>query len=108
MRLLLDECVPRRLKRDLPGHDVHTVVEMGWSAKRNGVLLRLMLSEKFEGLLTVDQNIEFQQNVRASGIAVVVVIVQKNRLKELRPLVPAIIDALGRVQPGEVVRVGGA
>jgi hypothetical protein len=106
MRLLLDECVPRRLKRELPGHDVHTVVEMGWSAKRNGVLLRLMLSEKFEGLLTVDQNIEFQQNVRASGIAVVVVIVQKNRLKELRPLVPAIIDALSRVQPGQVVRVG--
>ena len=106
MRLLLDECVPRRLKSELPDHDVHTVVEMGWSAKRNGALLRLMLSEKFEGLLTVDQNIEFQQNVRASGIAVAVVIVKKNRLKEIRPLVPAIIDALSRLQPGQVVRVG--
>src|ERR1035438_1234945 len=106
MRLLLDECVPSRLKRDLPDHDVHTVVEMGWSAKRNGELLRLMLSQNFDGLLTVDQNIEFQQNVRASGIAVVVVIVKKNRLKELRPLVPAITDALAHVQPGQILRVG--
>jgi hypothetical protein len=106
MRLLLDECVPRRLKSELPGHDVHTVAEMGWSAKRNGALLRLMRSEKFEGLLTVDQNIEFQQNLRTSGIAVVVVIVQKNRLKELRPLVPEMIKALSRVQPGQIVRVG--
>ena len=46
MRLLLDECVPRPLKRDLPGHDVHTVVEMGWSSKRNGELLRLMLADR--------------------------------------------------------------
>jgi hypothetical protein len=66
MRLLLDECVPRPLKRDLPGHDVHTVVEMGWSSKRNGELLRLMLADRFEAFLTVDQNIEFQQNVKAS------------------------------------------
>ena len=35
MRLLLDECVPKRLKRELPDHEVHTVVEMGWSSKRN-------------------------------------------------------------------------
>ena len=66
MRLLLDECVPRPLKRELPGHDVHTVVEMGWSSKRNGELLRLMLADRFEAFLTVDQNIEFQQNVKAS------------------------------------------
>ena len=43
MRILLDECVPRPLKRELLGHDVHTVPEMGWSGKRNGELLRLML-----------------------------------------------------------------
>jgi hypothetical protein len=52
MRLLLDECVPKRLKHDLTGHDVRHVVEMGWSAKRNGDLLKLMLGEGFEALLT--------------------------------------------------------
>jgi len=65
-----------------------------------------MLAERFEGLLTVDQNLEFQQNVRASGLAVVVVVARTNRLKELRPMVPAILDALARVRLGELVRVG--
>ena len=68
MRLLLDECVPRTLKPDLVGHDVEHVVDMGWSSKRNGELLKLMVAERFETLLTVDQNIEFQQNVRGAGV----------------------------------------
>ena len=107
MRLLLDECVPRRLKQDLAGHDVWTVVERGWSSKRNGELLKLMLQERFEALLTVDQNFEFQQNVRQSGIAVVVVASRTNRLKELRPLVPQMLEALEKVLPGDLVRIGG-
>ena len=83
MRLLLDECVPRPLKRELAGHDVSTVLERGWSSKRNAELLRLMLTEGFEGFLTVDQNVPFQQNVAASGIAVLVVVARTNRLKEI-------------------------
>src|ERR1700682_5607158 len=81
MRVLLDECVPRKLKRDLIGHDVHAVVDIGWSSKRNGELLQLMLAQKFDVLLTVDRNLEFQQNVRASGLGVVVVIVRRNRFE---------------------------
>ena len=107
MRLLLDECVPRPLKRDLVGHDGWTVVEMGWSSKRNGELLKLMLAEGFEGLLTVDQSLEFQQNVRESGIAVVLVTARTNRLKELRPLVPQVLTALARISAGDLIRVGG-
>ena len=106
MRLLLNECVPGPLKRELTGHDVRTVVERGWSSKRNTELLRLVLAEGFEGFLTVDQNVPFQQNVAASGVAVVVVVARTNRLKELRPVVPGILDALRRVKPGQVIRVG--
>ena len=105
MRLLLDECVPRPLKRELTGHDVSTVVERGWSSKRNTELLRLMLAEGFEGFLTVDQNVPFQQNVAASGIAVLVVVARTNRLKELLPLVPQMIEALSKVLPGELISV---
>jgi hypothetical protein len=105
MRLLLDECVPRPLKQDLAGHDVEHVVDMGWSSKRNGELLRLMVAERFQALLTVDQNIEFQQNLKRLGIGVVVVRARTNRLKDLRPLVPAILDALSRLAPGEIIRV---
>ena len=107
MLLLLDECVPRPLKRDLVGHDVRHVVDMGWSAKRNGELLRLMVAAHFEAFLTVDQNLEFQQNLRASTIGVVLVLAKTNRVKELRPLVPLILEALNRVTAGEFVRVGG-
>jgi hypothetical protein len=107
VRLLLDECVPRPIKRELVGHDVWHVVDMGWSSKRNGELLRLMVAEGFEALLTVDRNLEFQQNVRASGMGVVLVIATTNRLKELRPLVPAMLAAIAEVKPGEVIRVAG-
>ena len=56
MRLLLDECVPRPLKRELAGHDVHHVIDMGWSSKRNGEPLKLMVAERFEAVPTVDRN----------------------------------------------------
>ena len=107
MRLLLDECVPRPLLRDLTGHDAHHVVDMGWSSKRNGELLKLMLSDRFDALLTVDQNLPFQQNLRASGIGVVVVVARTNRVKELQPLMPKILTALSTVKPGELLTVGG-
>lgn len=106
MRLLLDECVPRQLKHELIGHDVSHVSDMGWSSKRNGEWLRLMATERFDAFLTVDQNLEFQQNIRASGIGVVIAPAKTNRVKELRPLVPQILDALRELRPGDLVKVG--
>jgi hypothetical protein len=107
VRLLLDECVPRPIKRELAGHDVWHVVDMGWSSKRNGELLQLMVAEGFEALLTVDRNLEFQQNLCASGIGVILVIARTNRLKELRPLVPDMLSAIAAVRSGRLIRVGG-
>jgi hypothetical protein len=106
MRLLLDECVPRPLKRDLVGHDVHHVVDMGWSSKRNGELLQLMVADGFDALLTVDHSLEFQQNLGAVGVGVVVVLAKSNRVKELRPLVPLMLEALARLTAGALIRVG--
>ena len=106
MRLLLDECVPRPLLRDLTGHDAHHVVDLGWSSKRNGELLSLLVAEHFEALFTVDRNLPFQQNLRASGIAVVIAVARTNRAKELHPLMPKVLDALRIVKAGEVVSVG--
>jgi hypothetical protein len=107
MLVLLDECVPRPLKRELVGHDARHVVDMGWAGKRNGALLELMVGERFAALLTVDQNFEFQQNLTASGIAVIVAIAKTNRLTELRPLMPEILEALKKVTAGSLIRVGG-
>jgi hypothetical protein len=48
MRLLLDECVPHPLRRELVGHQVRTVPEMGWSQKKNGAPLQLLVAANFE------------------------------------------------------------
>ncbi len=110
MRILLDECVPRPLRRSLPGHDVRTVREMGWVGKKNGELLSLMAAAGFEVLLTVDQNLRHQQNLAAAGVAVVVMVASTNRLADLEPLVPAVEAALLGIQAGDAieVRVQGA
>ena len=62
MRILLDECLPKRLKRDLVGHQARTVPEMGWASKKNGELLALAEAE-FDVFVTVDRNLSFQQDV---------------------------------------------
>ena len=103
--MLLDECVPRKFKLALPGHEVSTAREMGWSGKKNGELLALMRQHRFEVFVTADQNVEFQQNVKASGIAVVVLAARTNRLKELRPLAPAVLQTLSSIRPGTLERV---
>jgi predicted nuclease of predicted toxin-antitoxin system len=105
MRILIDECAPRRLRRHLPGHDVHTVGEMGWSGKTDRELLALMAGAGFEVLLTVDQNIRHQQNLKAAGVAAVVLVAASNRLADLVPLVPAALAALGSIRPGDVVEI---
>lgn len=64
MRLLLDECVPRRLQRELAGLDVMNVVDAGWSGRSNGELLTLMREQGFSAFVTVDQQLPYQQNIR--------------------------------------------
>ncbi len=54
MRVLVDECLPRALKRFLDEHECRTVGEMGWSGKKNGILLSLAGAE-FDVLITIDQ-----------------------------------------------------
>ena len=99
LRVLLDECVPRRLKIDLRDHEVRTVL-------RNGELLRVAAGN-FDVLLTLDRNIAFQQNLRGLSIAVLAMVVTSNRLVDIRPIMPQVRAALPKVRAGEVTRVGG-
>jgi hypothetical protein len=104
VRVLLDECVPRRLKHDLVGHDVRTAPEMGWASKSNGELLALAAGE-FDVLLTVDRNLSYQQDVSAVNIAVLVLIARSNTLDVLRPLMPLVLDALVNPKRGAVTLI---
>lgn len=106
MRVVLDECVPRPLKRHLPGHEVATAQERGWAGVKNGALLRLMREAQIAVFVTTDRNLQYQQNLAASGLAVVVLVAFTNTLEDLVPLVPALLVAIERTQAGQVTRVG--
>ena len=94
MKVLLDECVPRPLNRNLTGHTVMTVGQMGWSGLKNGTLLQKVREANFDVFVTVDQNIEYQQNTDAIPFALIIVVAVSNRLEALQPFVPQIRDKL--------------
>lgn len=105
MRILLDECIDRRLARDILGHEVRTVAEMGWAAMKNSKLLGVA-EKNFDVFLTVDRNLPFQQNLQKFNISVVVLTGLTTRLKDLRPLIPNLLKILPSAKRGEVVSVG--
>ncbi len=107
MRVLLDENVPRKLKhRFAPGHKVRTVSERGWSGLLNGVLLRAANGE-FDAFITLDRGLEYQQDLGALSLRVVVLRAVSNQYEDLAPLVPSIQVALKRLEPGAIARVAG-
>ena len=105
MRILLDEPAPRRLGSLLVGHDTTTVPKSGWAGVKNGKLLALAAT-KFDVFLTTDQNIEFQQNLSALPISVLIVVAKSNRMEDIAPLVPEILKALHQFPPRSLRKVG--
>jgi Domain of unknown function (DUF5615) len=106
VRVLLDEQIPVDLATALQGHSVDTVVGRGWTGITNGELLRRMGTE-YEALVTMDRGIEFQQNLAAASVGVLLVRARSNRMIHLLPLVPAILEALPSLKPGQPHRVSG-
>jgi predicted nuclease of predicted toxin-antitoxin system len=104
MRILLDEDLPRRLCALLAGHKATTVPRMGWAGVKNGKLLALAASQ-FDVFLTMDQNLEYQQNMATLPIAVLVLEAVSNRLEHLAPMVPSILREIKQVQPCTLRRV---
>ena len=105
MKLLLDECIDRKFVRELPGHEVKTVPQMGWAGVKNGQLLTLAESE-FDVFITVDRNLSFQQNLPQFDIAVIVLQAPSNRLADLKPLAPQVLAVLDTVVKGQAIVVG--
>jgi PIN like domain len=104
MRILLDECVPRRLKHEIGDHEVRTVPEMGWAGTKNGALLQLA-AEAFDVFLTTDRNLTFQQNIATLRIGIIVLRAPSNDISVLRPLIPSVLEVLLQIKVGEVVQV---
>ena len=105
MKVLLDECVDRRLARELAVFYVRTVAELGWAGITNGELLSRAALE-FDVFLTVDRNLPFQQHLAKYQISVILVEAVSNRLSDLVKLVPQIVKAIPMAPGGTVTRVG--
>jgi hypothetical protein len=103
MRVMLDECVPARLKQWLPDHAIATVTEMGWSGIKNGRLLRLLVEGAYEAFVTADKNLEYQQHV--SGLPLAILVLPTNHWKSLQSHQTRLIQAFNRLQPGKVTRL---
>jgi predicted nuclease of predicted toxin-antitoxin system len=103
-RVLLDENLPRKLRRELPECFVRTVQEEGWASFANGDLLS-RAQASFDVLLTADRRLQFQQNLAQYDIAVVVILTQSLRFREIRTAVEAIRAATATVAPGQLIRV---
>ena len=72
MKILLDECVTKKLKTYLPNHEVYTVTDKGWNGLFNGRLMTKCVENSIDILLTIDKNILFQQSIIKYDLTVVV------------------------------------
>jgi predicted nuclease of predicted toxin-antitoxin system len=108
MKLLLDECLPRKVKFLFSGsgHQCETVREAGFGGKENGELLSLA-EGKFDVLITVDKNLKHQQNITNRRIAILVIRAASNDIDDIRPHFPEMLNALQKLRAGQIVEVGG-
>ena len=101
MKILLDECVPRRLTRDLP-FDVQAVPGIGYAGLQNGNLLRAICDD-YDVFLTLDQNLQYQQNLTNFPIGILVLCAPSNRYEDIIPFLPDILAAIHEIGPGDLV-----
>ena len=106
MRILFDHCVPKPFRRELPGHEIKTAYQMGWSDLDNGELLS-QAAKEFQVFLMVDQNLHYQQNLRQLPIPVVMLISEDNDPDTLKAYAPAVLVALSRIRAGDLLQIHG-
>ena len=103
MRILIDECLPKRIVRLIQGHELHTVPSAGWAGKKNGELLALMEAAGFEVFITADQNTRYQQNIKNRRIAIVILALPALHIDYIIPLIPSLHHALPNIKQGDFV-----
>lgn len=107
MRILI-ECIDERFRNAFPAHDCQTARYAGLGGLKNGDLLEAAEKAKFDVFLTVDQGIEYQQNLVGRKMAIIVFRARSNRLKDILPLVPPCLAHIQSIQPGQIVRITGS
>jgi hypothetical protein len=106
VKVLLDENLPHTLRPRILGHDVYTVRYMRWNSIRNSSLLAKAAADKFDVLITMDAGFEYEQNLAALPLSVVILSARSNADIDLFPLVPAILNALDNLAANTIIRIG--
>ncbi len=99
--MLLDSNLPRAFASLLPGHRTDTTHQRRWSDLDDGPLLDAAESE-YDAFITMDQSLQFQQNLRGRQIRIVVIRAPRNNLPTLAPIAPAVLEVLGQMSPGQL------
>jgi predicted nuclease of predicted toxin-antitoxin system len=105
MRLLLDECMPRRFGRALAEHEVESVQSMRWRGVSNGALINRISNARFDVFITVDKGIPFQQNLRDLPFAIIVLRAHTNDAGVVMQFVPRVREILKTIVKGAVIVV---
>jgi hypothetical protein len=106
MKVLLDECIPRKLKYSFSDHECQTVPEAGLAGQKNGILLTLAEESGFDLFFTMDKGLQYQQNLAGRRISILILHAASNRLEDLLPHLEACRSLMHSIQPGEIIRVG--
>ena len=101
MKILLDECITKRIKTKLSDYQVNTVFEMGWSGLKNGALMTKAVENNFEIFLTIDKNIEYQQNIKSYEIAVIILNTTNSKIEYLEELLPKFKQEINTFEKGK-------
>jgi hypothetical protein len=107
MKILLDECIPRKLKYSLPDHECQTVPEPCLAGKKNGAWPGLAESASFEIFATMDKGLEYERNLAGRSIAIPILRARSNRLADLLPLAPGLRRTMKLARKGEINRISG-
>jgi hypothetical protein len=105
VKLLLDENLPHQLRAEIVGHEIFTAAYMGWAGVENGELLAKAAQAGFDAMITNDRGLEFEQNAAQLPLSVIVLLAKANTIEVLRPLLPALQDALGTLKPRTLMKL---
>ena len=106
MKILLDECLPRKVKTFFSDYSAYTVMEMGWSGLLNGALMRNAIENDFDIFITADKNLRYQQNISEYNISIILLSVFKNTFEGIKPLIPELIRILPNLEKRKFYKIG--
>ena len=105
MKVLLDENLPHALRHELTDHEVFTVQFLKWTGTKNGALLAKAANAGFDAMITMDDGVEYQQNLKGLSIGIIILMAASNDIDDLLPLLPKLRRALKKPRPGVVIRI---